>query len=60
MEITRKNDLKTVDAPPEYFTGKVTITGQFRGPIHRVSVAPLFASRPVPERLGTPILPDRP
>lgn len=32
MNITRKVDLKTVDAPPEYFTGKVTITGQFQRP----------------------------
>lgn len=32
MELTRKADLKTVDAPVEYFTGKVTITGQFQRP----------------------------
>lgn len=32
MTITRKADLKTVDAPAEYFTGKVTITGQFQRP----------------------------
>jgi quercetin dioxygenase-like cupin family protein len=32
MEITRKADLKTVDGPAEYFTGKVTITGQFQRP----------------------------
>jgi quercetin dioxygenase-like cupin family protein len=30
MDITRKADLKTVDGPPEYFTGKATITGQFQ------------------------------
>jgi quercetin dioxygenase-like cupin family protein len=30
MEITRKADLKTVDGPAEYFTGPVTITGQFQ------------------------------
>ena len=29
MEITRKADLKTVEGPAEYFTGRVTITGQF-------------------------------
>ena len=32
MEITRKADMKTVDGPAEYFTGKVTITGQFQRP----------------------------
>ena len=32
MEITRKADLKAVDGPAEYFTGKVTITGQFQRP----------------------------
>ena len=30
MEITRKSDLRTVEGPSEYFTGKVTITGQFQ------------------------------
>ena len=30
MEVTRKADLKTVDGPSEYFTGKVTISGQFQ------------------------------
>jgi quercetin dioxygenase-like cupin family protein len=32
MEITRKADMKTVDGPAEYFTGQVTITGQFQRP----------------------------
>ncbi|MFZ3483246.1 (R)-mandelonitrile lyase [Sphingomonas sp. 3-13AW] len=32
MEVIRKADLKTVDGPAEYFTGKVTITGQFQRP----------------------------
>jgi len=32
MDITRKADLKTVDGPPEYFTGKVTVTGAFQRP----------------------------
>ena len=32
MEITRKADMKTVDGPAEYFTGKATITGQFQRP----------------------------
>ena len=32
MDITRKADLKTVDGPADYFTGKVTITGQFQRP----------------------------
>ena len=32
MEISRKDDMKTVDGPAEYFTGKVTITGQFQRP----------------------------
>src|SRR5947207_3277028 len=32
MEITRKADQKTVDGPADYFTGKVTITGQFQRP----------------------------
>jgi len=30
MDITRKADMKTVDGPADYFTGKVTITGQFQ------------------------------
>lgn len=30
MEITRKAELKTVEGPAEYFTGRVTITGQFQ------------------------------
>lgn len=30
MEITRKADMKTADGPAEYFTGKVTISGQFQ------------------------------
>jgi quercetin dioxygenase-like cupin family protein len=28
-DITRKADMKTVDGPEQYFTGKATITGQF-------------------------------
>lgn len=32
MDIARKTELKTVDAPSEYFTGRVTITGQFQRP----------------------------
>lgn len=30
MEITRKADQATVDGPAEYFTGRVTISGQFQ------------------------------
>jgi len=30
MDITRKADLKTVEGPEDYFTGKATITGQFQ------------------------------
>jgi len=30
MEINRKDELKTVTGPAEYFTGKATITGQFQ------------------------------
>ncbi len=30
MSIARKADMKTVDGPAEYFTGKATITGQFQ------------------------------
>lgn len=30
MEITRKFDMTTVEGPSEYFTGKATITGQFK------------------------------
>lgn len=30
MEITRKADMTTVEGPSEYFTGKATITGQFK------------------------------
>jgi quercetin dioxygenase-like cupin family protein len=32
MEIARKADQKAVEGPSEYFTGKVTITGQFQWP----------------------------
>ncbi|MFS8048083.1 cupin domain-containing protein [Rhizobium sp. BR 314] len=32
MDITHKADLKTVDGPAEYFTGKVTGTGSFQRP----------------------------
>ncbi len=32
MDITRKADMKTVDGPAEYFTGKATITGHFQRP----------------------------
>lgn len=32
MQVSRKADMKTVDGPAEYFTGKVTITGQFQRP----------------------------
>jgi quercetin dioxygenase-like cupin family protein len=32
VEVTPKADLKVVDGPAEYFTGKVTITGQFQRP----------------------------
>jgi quercetin dioxygenase-like cupin family protein len=42
MEITRKADLETVAGPEEYFTGKVTITGQFQ--------------RPAPSRVGGAIV----
>jgi len=30
MDIARKAEMKTVDGPAEYFTGNVTITGQFQ------------------------------
>ena len=32
MEVTRKADMKTVNGPADYFTGKATITGQFQRP----------------------------
>ena len=32
MDISRKADLKTVPGPEAYFTGTVTITGQFQRP----------------------------
>jgi quercetin dioxygenase-like cupin family protein len=32
MQVDRKADLKTVEGPAEWFTGKVTITGQFQRP----------------------------
>ncbi|HEX8225384.1 MAG TPA: cupin domain-containing protein [Allosphingosinicella sp.] len=38
MEITRPAGMKTAAGPPEWFTGKVTITGQFQ--------------RPAPSRVG--------
>jgi quercetin dioxygenase-like cupin family protein len=30
MEVTRKADMKTIAGPADWFTGKVTITGQFQ------------------------------
>ena len=42
MEITRLADMKAVVGPPQWFTGKVTITGQFQ--------------RPAPSRLGGAIV----
>jgi quercetin dioxygenase-like cupin family protein len=30
MEIARKQNMRTVEGPAEYFTGKATITGQFQ------------------------------
>lgn len=42
MEITRKDAMKTVDGPADYFTGAVTITGQFQ--------------RPAPSRVGGAIV----
>lgn len=30
MEITRKADIKTIDGPAEWFTGRVTISGMFQ------------------------------
>lgn len=42
MEITRPADMKTVAGPPQWFTGKVTITGQFE--------------RPAPSRVGGAIV----
>jgi len=38
MDITRKDDMQTVEGPAEYFTGRATITGQFQ--------------RPAPSRVG--------
>ena len=32
MELTRKADQKSVEGPAEWFTGKVTISGQFQRP----------------------------
>jgi Molybdopterin-binding domain of aldehyde dehydrogenase len=32
MEITRKADMKTIEGPADWFTGKVTITGMFQRP----------------------------
>ena len=32
MQIDRKSDLEIVEGPAEWFTGKVTITGQFQRP----------------------------
>ena len=32
MEVTRKADQQSVEGPAEWFTGKVTITGQFQRP----------------------------
>ena len=53
MEITRKADLKTVDGPADYFTGKVTITGQFQRPSRRASAAPSSTSSPAHAPHGT-------
>jgi quercetin dioxygenase-like cupin family protein len=30
MEVTRNSDMKTIEGPAAWFTGKVTITGQFQ------------------------------
>jgi quercetin dioxygenase-like cupin family protein len=32
MEVSRQADLRTIEGPAEYFTGTVTITGQFQRP----------------------------
>src|SRR5215218_6767356 len=32
MEITRQEDMLTIDGPADYFTGRATITGQFQRP----------------------------
>ena len=32
MEITRKAALQSVPGPEQFFTGKVTVTGQFQRP----------------------------
>ena len=42
MQIDRKAELKTIAGPAEYFTGEVTITGQFQ--------------RPAPSRVGGAIV----
>jgi quercetin dioxygenase-like cupin family protein len=42
MEVTRKADMKTIEGPAEWFTGRVTITGQFQ--------------RPAPSRVGGAIV----
>ena len=42
MQITRPADMTTVTGPPQWFTGKVTITGQFH--------------RPAPSRMGGAIV----
>ena len=46
MEVTRKADMKTIDGPADWFTGKVTITGQFqRSETSRVGGAIVHLSR---------------
>lgn len=32
-EVARRSEMKTVDGPAQYFTGKATITGQFSRPL---------------------------
>lgn len=59
MSIARRADMKTVDGPAEYFTGKATTTGQFqRDEPSRVS-GTSFTSNQVRVLFGTPTPPVR-
>jgi hypothetical protein len=59
MTIARKTEMKTVDGPEAYFTGKVTITGQFQRDEPSRVPAPSSISNLAPALHGTRTPPVR-
>jgi hypothetical protein len=59
MTIARKTEMKTVDGPEAYFTGKVTITGRFSATTRLAPLARSSISSPAPGVPGTPTQPAR-